>query len=52
MQYYLGINNPSDIQIYTRAYVKYSYKTNVSEGNVNEDTVIQTVDYGNICSSK
>lgn len=52
MQYYLGINNPNDVQIYTRAYVKYSYKTNVTAGNVNEDTEIQTVDYGNICASR
>lgn len=52
MQYYLGINNSRDLKIYTRAYVKYSYKTNVTEGNVSEDTEIQTIDYGNICVSR
>ena len=52
MQYWLGINNSSNYQIFTRAYVKYSFNTEVNEGNVNQDTEIQTVDYGNICTSR
>lgn len=52
MQYWFGINNhPQGNTIYTRAYVKYSFTTGVDEGNINQGTEIQTVDYGNICSN-
>lgn len=52
MQYWFGINNhPQGNTIYTRAYVKYSFTTGVNEGNINQGTEIQTVDYGNICSN-
>lgn len=51
MQYFLRIAN-NNIPVYTRSYVKYEYTASVEmpDGST-ETTVVQTIDYGNICSS-
>ena len=50
MQYFLRISNKDNSAYYTRAYIKYEYtaKVKMPDGSV-ETTVIQTIDYGNIC---
>lgn len=47
-QYYLRFNTTKAVN--ARAYVKYSYNPTINSGNINQGTLIQTIDYGNICS--
>lgn len=49
-QYFLRIKT-NGISVYTRPYVKYKYNPSVNEGNVNQGTLIQSIEYGNICAS-
>lgn len=50
MQFVLRISYKNATPYYTRAYVKYEYtaKVKMHDGSY-ADTVIQTIDYGNIC---
>lgn len=51
MQYFLRIAD-SSTTYYTRSYVKYEYTATVKmKDGSSQTTVIQTIDYGNICSS-
>lgn len=53
-QYYLRFSKvPADSKVYTRAYIKYSYNPNVADTdtNFNQNTVVQSIDYGNICNN-
>lgn len=54
-QYYLRFAKvPTDgTKVYTRAYVKYSYNPNVADTDTSFDqnTVVQSIDYGNICNN-
>lgn len=49
-QYFLRINTNGKT-VYTRPYVKYKYNPTVNEGNVNQGTLIQSIEYGNICTN-
>lgn len=49
-QYFLRINTNGKT-VYTRPYVKYKYNPIVNEGNVNQGTTIQSIEYGNICTN-
>ena len=55
MQYGVRVSTADGSVVYARPYVKYTYTTeNVSSENgsaVNDSTVIQTIEYGNIVSS-
>ncbi len=55
MQYGVRVSTADGSVVYARPYVKYTYTTeNVSSENgsaVNDNTVIQTIEYGNIVSS-
>lgn len=49
-QYFLRIKT-NGISVYTRPYVKYKYNPSVNEGNVDQGTLIQSIEYGNISAS-
>jgi hypothetical protein len=48
-QYYLRIKKSSSGTVYTRSYIKYRYTPSVEVGSVTTGTLIQSIDYGNIC---